>query len=41
MKKPFLCVVGGSEVAIFCTLALDGVYGQHWTGPGDSGSGRE
>ena len=22
MKKPLLCVVGGSEVAIFCALAL-------------------
>ena len=42
MKKPFLCVVGGSEVAIFCTLALatacTGTIGPAQGTPGQAGS---
>ena len=42
MKKPFLCVVGGSEVAIFCALALatacTGTIGPVQGTPGQAGS---
>ena len=42
MKKPFLCVVGGSQVAIFCALALatacTGSIGGVQGTPGQAGS---
>ncbi|HEY5452550.1 MAG TPA: DUF1587 domain-containing protein, partial [Polyangia bacterium] len=42
MKKPCLCVVGGSEVATFCILALatacTGVVGPMQGNPGQAGS---
>ena len=42
MKKPFLCVVGGSEIAIFCALALatacTGTIGRVQGTPGQAGS---
>ena len=43
MKYPFLCVVGGSEIAIFCTLALatacTGTVGPVQGSPGQAGTG--